>query len=180
MVLIALPIRWSDDQLWLSIIDVLCLYHQYKRLDGNRLLCILSVFIVPFVPNGLSLQIHSIGINSWYMASYQIRKIAGWLERFPYHPLQKKPLASDPSMHNGTCVTHVPWCMLNTLILGVWCSTIRHLPGCFCLWTFFKNIGFNMVPSGPFMSHLATQLAYSAGEFEALQLIVLAMFGVVD
>ena len=36
-----------------------------------------------------------------------------------------------------------------------------------------------MVPSGPFMSHLATQLGYSAGEFQALRLIVLAAFGVV-
>ena len=32
----------------------------------------------------------------------------------------------------------------------------------------------------PFVSHLATQLGYSAGEFQALQLIVLAAFGVVD
>ena len=33
-----------------------------------------------------------------------------------------------------------------------------------------------MVPSGPFMSHLATQRGYSAGEFQALQLIALATF----
>ena len=33
---------------------------------------------------------------------------------------------------------------------------------------------------GVFMSHLATQLGYSAGEFQALQLIVLVAFGVVD
>ena len=33
---------------------------------------------------------------------------------------------------------------------------------------------------GPLMSHLATQLGYSAGELHALQLIVLATFGVVD
>ena len=44
---------------------------------------------------------------------------------------------------------------------------------------FFQNIGFNMVPSDPFMSHLATQFGYSAREFQALQLIVLATFGVV-
>ena len=37
-----------------------------------------------------------------------------------------------------------------------------------------------MVPSDSLMSHLATQLGYSAGEFQALQLIVLAAFGVVD
>ena len=30
------------------------------------------------------------------------------------------------------------------------------------------------------MSHLATQLGYSAGEFQALQLVILAAFGVVD
>ena len=38
----------------------------------------------------------------------------------------------------------------------------------------------HMVLTDPFMSHLATQLGYSTGEFQALQLIVLAAFGVVD
>ena len=70
--------------------------------------------------------------------------------------------------------------VLNILILGIWCSTIPHLPGCFCPWTFFENIGFSTVLTDPFMSHLATQLWYSAGGFQALQLIVLASFGVVD
>ena len=68
----------------------------------------------------------------------------------------------------------------NFLILGIWCSAISHLPGCFCPWTFFQNIRFNMVPSEPFMSHLAIQLGYSAGEFQALQPIVLVAFGVMD
>ena len=36
-------------------------------------------------------------------------------ERFPHHRLQKKPLVSDPGMHQGTCVTHVPWCMSGLL-----------------------------------------------------------------
>ena len=70
--------------------------------------------------------------------------------------------------------------VLNILILGIWCSTIPYLPGCFCPWTFFQNIGFNTVLTDPFMSYLATQLGYSAGEFQALQLIVLAAFVVVD
>ena len=68
----------------------------------------------------------------------------------------------------------------NTLILGIWCSTIPHPWGYFCPWTFFENIGFNTVLTNPFMSHLATQLGYYAGVFQALQLIVLATFGVVD
>ena len=36
-------------------------------------------------------------------------------ERFPCHRLQRKPLVSDPSMHHGTCVTHVPRCMSGLL-----------------------------------------------------------------
>ena len=28
------------------------------------------------------------------------------------------PLISDPDMHHGTCVTHVPWCMAGSLISG--------------------------------------------------------------
>ena len=55
--------------------------------------------------------------------------------------------------------------VLNILILGICCSTIPNLPGCFCPWTFFENIGFNTVLTDPFMSHLTTQLGYSAGEF---------------
>ena len=78
------------------------------------------------------------------------------------------------------CLWPLVFVLNNTLILGIWCSTIPYLPGCFCSWTFFVNIRFNTVLTDPFMSHLATQLGYSAGEFQALQLIVLAAFGVVD
>ena len=36
-------------------------------------------------------------------------------ERFPRHRIQRKTLVSDPGMHHGTCVTHVPWCMPGSL-----------------------------------------------------------------
>ena len=39
-------------------------------------------------------------------------------ERFPLHRLQRKPLVSDPGMHQGTCVTHVPWCMSGSQTRG--------------------------------------------------------------
>ena len=55
-----------------------------------------------------------------------------------------------------------------------------HLPGCFCPWTFRLNIGLNTSPSDSFVSYLNSHLGYSAGEFQALQLIVLAVFGAVD
>ena len=37
---------------------------------------------------------------------------------------------SDPGMHHGTCVTHVPWCMsgsLYSLVIPRWCNTL--VPG---------------------------------------------------
>ena len=88
-------------------------------------------------------------------------------------------LLFDKSLILG-CLWPLVFVLNNILILDIWCSTIPHLPGCFCPWTFFENIGFNTVLTDSFMSHLATQLGYSAGEFQALQLIVLGAFGVVD
>ena len=39
-------------------------------------------------------------------------------ERFPCHRFQRKPVVSDPGMHHGTCVTHVPWYMSGSLTRG--------------------------------------------------------------
>ena len=66
-------------------------------------------------------------------------------------------LSDDINLIPG-CLWLFAFVLNNTLILGMWCFTIPHLPGCFCPWTFFQNIGFNMVPSNPFMSRPATQL----------------------
>ena len=65
---------------------------------------------------------HNIETLSW--ASFQIRKIAGCAcagnagNVFPRRQFQMKPLVSDPGMHHGTCVTHVPWCMSGSLTCG--------------------------------------------------------------
>ena len=59
-------------------------------------------------------------------------------------------------------------------------STNAHLPGCFRPWTFSLNIGLNMLPMDFFMACLHSLLGYSTGVFQALPLIVLAMFGAVD
>ena len=52
--------------------------------------------------------------------SYQIRQNAGreCRDRIPRHQLQRKPQVSDPGMHQGTCVTHVLWCMSGSLTNG--------------------------------------------------------------
>ena len=68
------------------------------------------------------------------------------------------------------------------------CSWTRESPRCLgspceraCRkWTFRLNIGLNTSPSDSFVSYLNSHLGYSAGEFQALQLIVLAVFGAVD
>ena len=59
-------------------------------------------------------------------------------------------------------------------------SANAQLPGCFSPWTFSLNFGLNMFPLDFFMSCLHSLLGYSAGEFQALQLIVLVAFGAVD
>ena len=54
-------------------------------------------------------------------ASYHIRKIAGCAcagNVFPRRRFQRETLVSDPGMHHGTCVTHVPWCMSGSLTCG--------------------------------------------------------------
>ena len=57
-------------------------------------------------------------------ASYRIRKIAGCAcaenagNVFPRRRLQTKLLVSDPGMHHDTSVTHVPWCMSESLTRG--------------------------------------------------------------
>ena len=65
------------------------------------------------------LQVHYSKRNyhtTW--ASCQIRKIAG--AHAPGMPgtFSPSPQVSDPDMHPGTCVTHVPWCMPGSLTIG--------------------------------------------------------------
>ena len=86
-------------------------------------------------------------------------------------------LSDDYSLIPG-CLWLLTFVLNNTLIFR--CSTIPHLPGCFLSLDLLSEYRIQHGAIGPFMSHLATQLEYSAGEFRALQLIVLATFRVVD
>ena len=55
-------------------------------------------------------------VSQW--TSCQIRKFAG--AHAPGMPgtFSPWPQVSDPDMHHGTCVTHVPWCMPGSLTSG--------------------------------------------------------------
>ena len=51
------------------------------------------------------------------------RYVKLWIVHAPgmpgtFSPPQRKPLVSDPGIHHGTCVTHVPWCMSGSLTRG--------------------------------------------------------------
>ena len=88
--------------------------------------------------------------------------------------------------NNGDChwdFLAIHYFLSNTLVflyLSSSGSANTQLPGPFCPWTFSLNIGLNMLPLDSFMSCLHSLLGYSTGEFQALQLIVLAAFGVVE
>ena len=56
--------------------------------------------------------------NHWAWASCQIRKIAGCACAGNDGNVFPPPRVSDPDMHYGTCVTHVPWCMPGSLTSG--------------------------------------------------------------
>ena len=62
-------------------------------------------------------------------------------ERFPRHRFQRKPLVSDPGMHHGICVTHVPWCMSG--LLTRWGR--ENVPGIFWqqLCNYYASIAMN-------------------------------------
>ena len=103
----------------------------------NAVAAVDKVFIVMYVLSYPGRQIWRVdrgGTVCWVSsqwASYQIRKIAGCAcagnagNVSPRRQFQRKPLVSDPGMHHGTCVTHVPWCMSGSLT----CDDGENVPG---------------------------------------------------
>ena len=93
-------------------------------------------------------------------ASYQIRKIADCAcagnagTVFPTRQLQRKTLVSGPSMHHGTCVTHVPWCMSGSLTCGGG-ENVPVIPGAcapiiLCIWQEAHSEPVRACPGHPF------------------------------
>ena len=86
--------------------------------------------------------------------------------------------------HHDSCDYHWNSIAINYLLIYTLCflyvsnsgSANAQLPGCLHPWTFSLNIGLNMFPLESFMSYLHSLLRYSTGLFQALQLIVLAVF----
>ena len=114
------------------------------------------------------------------------------------------PITFYRGMRGSWSECHFVFSLVYQLCLALWSqpNTRMLVTLCICLKQYFDTrylVFYNTSPprmflsldllweyriqhgaTDPFMSHLATQLGYSAGEFQALQLIVLATFGVVD
>ena len=94
---------------------------RFRKISQQHVLCNIGTTPGKFQRN-VPLYINSPKPMTWPWASYQIRKIAGCAcvgnagNVFPHHWLQRKTLVSNPGMHHGTCVTHVPWWMPESLV----------------------------------------------------------------
>ena len=105
-----------------SCFVVSCLCYRSKWIN--------VIYFLTFFRVALLLYVSLVEIRIWCWisgspcASYQIRKIACCAcagntgNVFHHRRLQRKPLVSDPGIHHGTCVTHVPWCMSGSLTSG--------------------------------------------------------------
>ena len=83
--------------------------YRFRTVDNLSFLKIVVSFSYGGIARGAYLA-H--GPLARYVKS-QVEHAPGMLEMFSL-----PPQASDPDMHHGTCVTHVPWCMLGSLTSG--------------------------------------------------------------
>ena len=58
-------------------------------------------------------------------AKFRVTRAPGMPATFSQPPTSKEQLVSDPGMHHGTCMTHVPWCMSGSLT----CGGRKNVPG---------------------------------------------------
>ena len=68
----------------------------------------------PTLPVTIASQYYQHGPLTRYVHLW-VAHAPGMPGTFSRHRLERKPLDSDPGMHHGTCVTHVPWCMPGSL-----------------------------------------------------------------
>ena len=101
------------------------------------------------------------------MQNCRLRMSRECRERFPRHRLHRKPLVSEPGMHHGTCVTHVSWCMLGSLIRGSG-ENVPGIPSACAT----RNLGY--LVRGPLHKYHNVRMVSAIGVF---QCIISAMCG---
>ena len=101
--------------------------------------------------------------------SCQIRKLAGAHAPGMLRTFSPPPRVSNPDMHQGTCVTHVPWCMPGSLTHGfLWISAagenVPGIPGA-CV-----TLNFTYLVRGPWywLCRIGACLSYTRKNFNYL------------
>ena len=118
----------------------------------------------------------------WSWASYQIRRIAGCARACACAGndgnVSPPPGVSNPNIHHGTCVTHVPWCMPGSLTSGfLWSmwrgKRSRHSRGAFATRNFTYLVrGLWLISSMKYL--LGTSIAIGLGPY--LQKVIVTKF----
>ena len=128
--------RMADDEIYISSSDsTSCISHiqhmiVFTKAFLHKKTSKISISFMAWLWNYIHTKLWNIVTHPW--ASYQIRNIAGCAcagnagNVFPRRRFQRKPLVSDPGMHHGTCVTHVPWCMSGSLACSERGKRSRH------------------------------------------------------
>ena len=83
-------------------------------------------------------------------------------ESFPRHRLQSQSLVSDPGIHHGTCVTHVPWCM-SVLLTRAGGENVPGIPGACTnsLWEMtFNNSIANVISRWPYDTRVQVNIRH--------------------
>ena len=116
--------------------------HKWGWKKHSHMCCIRKYTTTPHHQSGAVIKFSLSQRPSW--ASCQIRKLAG--AHAPGMPgtYSSLPRVSDPDLHHGTCVTHVPWCMPGSLTSGFlwsrrWGKTFPAFPthaqyAILCIW----------------------------------------------
>ena len=113
---------------WGFTVDDYCMAHKYSQQDEcvkfSWMCCVRSILGILSHCGGYCGGCWCLGNSSHRMDllpdtyDWGLRMRRECRECFLRHQLQRKPLVSDPGMHHGTCVTHVPWCMSGSLTCG--------------------------------------------------------------
>ena len=103
-----------------------CSVHPHKNEPLARCFAVVcgGLVLVHLAPTSISMAVSQGSLTRH--VKLRIAHARECRERFPRHRLQKKPLVSDPSMHHGTCITHMPWCMSGSLARAVAWKRSRH------------------------------------------------------
>ena len=90
------------------------------RVDSSLMVRLFMVISIT-MQQGISVLYNTMVFDA--RVSHQTRKFAGCACADNAGNISPPPRISDPVMHRGTCVTHVPWCIPGSLNSGfIWSS----------------------------------------------------------